>query len=409
MLEAFIDWRPIGRSEFLLNKARNITADLKARGYNLTLRQLYYQLVSQDVIPNNQLSYDRLGVLIDNARKAGRFDWNFIDDRTRTLRGVGTQAGPEEVLAGLDYLTLDAWAVQARRVEVWVEKDALVDVIGKAARKMRIDYFSCRGYTSSSAMYRAAKRHAEYEQESGQAPLVLHLGDHDPSGLDMTRDIEERLHLFGAASEVRRIALTMDQIGQYAPPPNPAKLTDSRAKDYIEQYGDQSWELDALDPEVLEALIEEHVEAEIDPEVWAATLDEEADGNEFLRGVSDNVSTLKKLHAVEWDVVDPDDHAEAVADVDRLTTNLDEMMRQRSVALEEVEAEKRRAEVAVREAADLKARAEGAEGALAQIHAMGTGTPETLKASLREAMDDVGDTTRAAALKKKIRALIEEA
>lgn len=78
--------------------------------------------------------------------------------------------------------------------------------------------------------------------------VILHLGDHDPSGIDMTRDISDRLELFGADVEVKRIALNWDQIDEFTPPPNPAKLSDSRAGAYIAEYGDESWELDALEP-----------------------------------------------------------------------------------------------------------------------------------------------------------------
>jgi hypothetical protein len=102
---------------------------------------------------------------------------------------------------------------------------------------------------------------------------VIHLGDHDPSGLDMSRDIRERLATFvsfhlghdpGDLLEVHRIALNMDQVRRYNPPPNPAKPDDSRYRAYARQYGEKSWELDALDPDVLIGLIEENVRRYLD-------------------------------------------------------------------------------------------------------------------------------------------------
>ena len=97
---------------------------------------------------------------------------------------------------------------------------------------------------------------------------MIHLGDHDPSGIDMTRDIGDRLALFDAETTVRRIALNMNQVEAYSPPPNPAKLTDARANGYITRYGNQSWELDALDPTTLDALITSTIDEFRDPEQW---------------------------------------------------------------------------------------------------------------------------------------------
>jgi len=99
----------------------------------------------------------------------------------------------------------------------------------------------------------------------GQTPVVIHLGDHDPSGLDMTRDIQERLDLFSEGSvDVRRVALNMDQVKKFKPPPNPTKLTDSRAEGYLKEHGNESWELDALDPATIESVITKEVEKWVD-------------------------------------------------------------------------------------------------------------------------------------------------
>jgi hypothetical protein len=86
----------------------------------------------------------------------------------------------------------------------------------------------------------------------------------------MTRDIEERLRMFAELEviEVRRLALNFDQIEQYNPPPNPAKITDSRAREYIRRHGRESWELDALDPNVIEGLIEAELQKLVDPAAW---------------------------------------------------------------------------------------------------------------------------------------------
>jgi hypothetical protein len=125
---------------------------------------------------------------------------------------------------------------------------------------------------------------------------VIHLGDHDPSGIDMTRDNTDRLAMFAREEvEVRRIALNMAQIIEYEPPPNPAKETDSRAEGYIAKYGAKSWELDALDPKVIDTLIENEIRDFIDEDRW-----EKAEAGEVLRratlkAASDNWDKVEKL------------------------------------------------------------------------------------------------------------------
>lgn len=240
------------------------------QGYSLTLRQLYYIFVSEDLFPaswadketgstNNERSYKKLGDIIGDARMAGLIDWHAIEDRTRGVNGLAHWETASEIVgACASQYRLDKWVGQTHRVEVWVEKDALKGVVQKAADEEDVQYFSCRGYTSLTAIWDAGqrlKRHAG----NGQRPVVLHLGDHDPSGIDMSRDIEERVAQFmdGHGTELifQRIALNMDQVRKYRPPPNPAKVTDSRFKAYQNEHGDESWELDALKPKMLHDLI----------------------------------------------------------------------------------------------------------------------------------------------------------
>lgn len=242
----------------LINLVNEVIDDYKAQGYELTLRQVYYQLVARGYIPNNERSYKNIGNLINDGRLAGLIDWYAITDRTRNLRGNSHWDTPADVIASAKYsYLLDKWAGQPNYVEVWVEKDALVDVVGQACRPLDVPYFSCRGYTSQSEMWVAARRFLR--QCDREQRIIIHLGDHDPSGIDMTRDIQDRLEMFGADVIVKRVALTMNQIDHYNPPPNPAKITDSRCGRYIAQYGHESWELDALEPKVITTLINQEV------------------------------------------------------------------------------------------------------------------------------------------------------
>ena len=270
-----------------IDKANVIIAEYAAQGYELTLRQLYYQFVSRDFIANNQREYKNLGDIINDARLAGLIDWEAIVDRTRNLQSLAHWNSPASIIdACASQYRIDKWADQPYRVECWIEKDALIGVIENVCKELDIAYFSCRGYTSQSEMWSAAMRLQRY-RKGRKKPLVLHLGDHDPSGKDMTRDITDRLSEFSEGTiEVRRLALNMSQITQYHPPPNPAKITDSRAAGYIAEFGGESWELDALEPAVIATLIRDAVFTVRDVDKWVAQQLEEDTQKAQLEKVS---------------------------------------------------------------------------------------------------------------------------
>lgn len=307
----------------VIARAEAICEEYASQGYDLTLRQLYYQFVARGLIPNSQASYNRLGEIVSGARMAGMLSWEYIVDRTRNLKAPSHWDSPAEILLGASYsYARDKWAGQPSRVEVWVEKEALAGVVERAASALDCPHFSCRGYVSQSEMWRAAQRVGGHLATPGvERVVVLHLGDHDPSGIDMTRDIRERLGHFigvdraralmdemgamgvgreaivGAAKkgmedelgeymarlEVERIALNMDQVRRHDPPPNPAKMTDARAAGYVSRYGGESWELDALPPDVLDDLIRSEIEERLEPDAFEEERRKEERERERLR------------------------------------------------------------------------------------------------------------------------------
>lgn len=274
----------------LIRLVNQVISEYQAQGYELTLRQAYYQLVARGYIPNNERSYKNIGNLINDGRLAGLIDWYAITDRTRNLRRNSHWDTPSEVIASAKYsYLLDKWEGQPNYVEVWVEKDALVDVVGQACRPLDVPFFSCRGYTSQSEMWVAAQRFIN--QEHREQRIIIHLGDHDPSGIDMTRDIQERLEMFGADVYVKRVALTMEQIEQFNPPPNPAKITDSRCDKYIAMYGYESWELDALEPKVITDLIRSEVTMYRDDDLYQEVCRKERQEKQELQMLCDHYGT----------------------------------------------------------------------------------------------------------------------
>ena len=281
----------------MIGKANLVLEEYDRQGFVLTLRQLYYQFVSRGWIPNSLKSYKRLGSIVNDARMAGLIDWLFLEDRTRNLQRLSRWDDPGDVIkSAAESYHIDLWEGQEYRVEVWIEKDALVGVIEGICDKWDVPFFSCRGYVSQSEMWRAGMRLMRQYHE-GYTPIVLHLGDHDPSGIDMTRDIEERLDIFmeGRGPEVKRLALNMDQIRQYNPPPNPAKITDSRAMAYIARHGYESWELDALEPRAISTLIDEAVQEHLDLEMFNEKFEQQEHERELLTATSNRWSEVEEL------------------------------------------------------------------------------------------------------------------
>lgn len=221
-----------------------------------------------------------------SARMCGLIDWEAIEDRTRNLRNLTTWENP--VLA-MDYVTnvyrLDPWETQPYRPEIWIEKSALESIVVQIAYAYQVPLLSCRGYSSLSEEWQAAQRMRGWLQ-NGQEPIILYLGDHDPSGMDMSRDHNDRLETFMGGVEIRRLALNYDQVTTYNPPPNPVKVTDSRFYKYQEEHGNYCWELDALSPEVLAEIVERAVVELIDVKAWQQQKFTEKQGREKLKTIS---------------------------------------------------------------------------------------------------------------------------
>lgn len=260
----------------MIQRMNDIIASFTAKGFVLTVRQLYYQLVAQDVIPNSEKSYKRITSLVNDARVSGEMDWDAIEDRTRAFeRRQRWDSGREILQASAEGFHMDMWDDQPCRPFVIIEKEALVGVLARVCRQYDVPLLAARGYPSGTVLREFATDDILPNLHDQQV-VVIHLGDHDPSGLDMTRDLRERIELFaefdkhGIEVEVLRVALNMDQIKARKPPPNPAKTTDTRFREYRRLYGDKSWELDALPPEYLVELVETNIANYTDAEKWEA-------------------------------------------------------------------------------------------------------------------------------------------
>jgi hypothetical protein len=296
----------------LIERADQALDEYRAQGLRVTLRQLYYHFIANDLFPSDWIdasynaknglppdtkntvkNYKSFGNIISEARLAGLLDWDAIEDRGRQPKQASEFADlPELIQAAISSYRLPRWKTQETYAELWVEKDALAGVLEPLTREVHATLMVNKGYSSQSAMFEAAKRFMArsnqdpggdgYDRDDSYDPdlptkecVLFYLGDHDPSGMDMVRDIQERLALFGADVQVVKIGLTIEQIRQYKCPPNPAKVNDPRAAKYIAEFGRESWEVDALEVKVLRAIVRSAFASVIDKKAMAAIIEQE--------------------------------------------------------------------------------------------------------------------------------------
>lgn len=295
MKQKYLD-KKFGSDALAMIKTINgILAEYVRAGYDLSLRQCYYQLVARAIVENTERSYKNVGNLVSDARLAGLIDWDVIKDRGREMVQNAHWGSPQDIIeACAKQFRVDRWANQPRYVEVMVEKQALEGVLLPVCREWDVPFTANKGYSSSSAMYEAGQRLKERLDD--EKPVVLiYLGDHDPSGIDMSRDVLDRLRLFTEREmwdeesvTVERIALNMDQVKAMRPPENPAKITDSRAAAYIERFGHSSWELDAIEPKRLAELVESAILDVLDEDAWEVSGKEQQKGRDYLDTMARN-------------------------------------------------------------------------------------------------------------------------
>jgi hypothetical protein len=282
MREQFREITFKGDRERMLEAVKSVVEEYALREIKLTLRQLYYQLVAKTIIPNSLREYSKLSGLLTDARYAGLVDWGAIEDRVRVPKRPPEFADLNELMeAAKNSFRLPRWEGQKYYVELFTEKDALSSVLQPIAEKYHVVFSVNRGYSSATAMYDAGKRFLEAagkRADSGEWEkdcILLYIGDHDPSGLDMVRDIQSRLVEFGAPVEVEHIALTTEQVKQFSPPPNPAKFSDPRASGYVQRFGKTSWEVDALPPDALEKVVSTAILKYLDGKLMKTVMERE--------------------------------------------------------------------------------------------------------------------------------------
>lgn len=289
----------------LLAFAADVCMDYAARGYAITLRQLYYQGVSRNFLPSGKASYDALKRVVSKARLDGKFPLDAIVDRTRTAypgrstrcdtkveRALGRAASAVHAFPEL-FLHRDPWFGQPVNVSVWFEKEALAGIFQTICQELSVSWFSCRGDPSHPVLYQwlqdAALNHGvdnpggwkdrkeNHHKGLAKRSVVLYFGDHDPTGIRIPRTAEETVGRFMQIMgldfpvEFRRIGITLEQARSMDLPAFWAK--ESAGQDftnYVEEFGtEEAWELDALPPETLVEMVRTEVSGYFDRDLHA--------------------------------------------------------------------------------------------------------------------------------------------
>ena len=221
----------------------------------MTVRQVFYQATVRGIVEKSEGGYDRVQTDLAVMRRAGDLPYGWLADNTRWQRKPVTYDGIEEALQITAQLYRKSlWVDADCYVEVWLEKDALSGVVYPVTSAYDVPLMVARGYASLSFLHSAA----EFIGELDVPVYLYHLGDFDPSGVNAGEKIEQTLRELAPTADIifERLAVTSEQIEAWSLPTRPTKTTDSRAKG----FGAISVELDAIEPSMLRALVQDAVE-----------------------------------------------------------------------------------------------------------------------------------------------------
>jgi len=226
----------------------------------MTVRQLFYQMVSRGIIEKTEGAYKNIVVrLLGDMRRDGDIPFGWITDSTRWMRKPRSFSSLEDALNRTAQTYRRAlWDSQPDYVEVWLEKEALAGVLYVVTAKWDVPLMVTRGYPSLTYLYEAA----ETIQEYGKPTYLYYFGDYDPSGLDITRSVEHGIQEFAPEINftLERVAVTREQIEELSLPTRPTKQTDSRSKN----FEGESVEVDAIPPHQLRELAQQCIAGHID-------------------------------------------------------------------------------------------------------------------------------------------------
>lgn len=285
----FKPWRPQAETRELLEQVHEVLRQYRVN-LPVTARQVFYRLVAAYGFPKSEAAYERLGNVLNRARRAGLVEWSSIrDDGFHRGRHTGWESLGEfaaNVHAWVDDYRVDRQAGQDRRLALWCEAGGMVPQLERVARDYSVPVFSSGGFDSVTAKHDKAEQFAAMGRV-----LVLHLGDHDPSGVHVFGSLDEDVRAFcrelGGDVEFRRLAVLPDHVAEYGLETSPAKASDRRA------FDGETVQAEALPPDVLAGIVRQAVESEIDLEVYAATLKDEREQRTRLTAWAERLESLE--------------------------------------------------------------------------------------------------------------------
>lgn len=266
----------------------------------MTIRQLFYRLVSKSRVPNSLASYQMVSRIMTKCRDDGRCPFEWIADRSRPVyAATGFDDAVEYAATMRDGYRKNLWATQPEHVEVWVEKDAIIGSIEDVCNELGVTIRVGRGYWSTTAAHGIAKIFASIDK-----PItVFYCGDHDPSGQNIQSELYARIQEYGSGDFVmERLAISKDDITEFNLPPLPVKSSDPRASQFVRTHGNECVELDALPPTELRRRIQETVEQHIDDELWEAAKEIEKKEKSRIQDSMNQFSSMTDDDAPSWEM-----------------------------------------------------------------------------------------------------------
>jgi hypothetical protein len=270
-----------------------------AEEYPMTIRQLFYRLVSAGLLENNRAQYQLVSRIMTKARDDGRVEYEWLVDRSRPeYKATVFDDAAEYAEAVKQSYRKDYWATQPNHVEIWVEKDSIIGSIEPTTKDLGVVVRVGRGFVSTTRVHEIAE-HFNRTLASGKSITVFYLGDWDPSGANIETDVENRVRAQGSGDfHMERLAIFKRDIRRFKLPPLRVKDTDPRSAAFAAEYGKDCVELDALPPDELRRRINNAVNDLIDHDLWDRAIAVE---KVEIKSILDSVAlwkTLPKVSAV---------------------------------------------------------------------------------------------------------------
>ena len=261
-----------------------------------TVRAVCYRLFILKLISSmSRANTNKVGKQLVWAREQGIINWAWIVDETREAEKISSWDNPEEIIStAVNQYRKNYWTDQPNWVEVWSEKGTVRGTLAPVLKKYGVTFRVMHGYGSATSIHGIAEETAR----SNKPLVVLYVGDHDPSGLQMSEiDLPGRLKRYGGSATIIRVALDANDVADGTELPSfeaDSKIGDPRYKWFAENYGSRCWELDALSPVVLRQRVDDEILSLLDIDLWAHSVRIEAAEVESMSGILSHWQSISK-------------------------------------------------------------------------------------------------------------------